>query len=126
MVDKVYSGHRFDIVGIANGLKHAGLAVQIFFYNVSEHDKFFEVVQKFDAMVMHIKPGQITANKGDQQKFDNDMTAVAKKIPVWPTPANMELMGAKDALTMIKDLDFSPHDTLGYFSPADMLSRSVL
>jgi len=118
--DKVHSGHRFDTVGIANGLKHAGLAVQILFYNVNEHDKFFEVVQKFDAVVMRINPGQITANKGDQQKFDNDMTAVAKKIPVWPTPANMELMGAKDALTMIKDLDFGLPDTLGYYSPADI------
>jgi len=118
--DKVHSGHRFDTVGIANGLKHAGLAVQILFYNVKEHDKFFEVVQKFDAVVMRINPGQITANKGDQQKFDTDMTAVAKKIPVWPTPANMELMGAKDALTMIKDLDFGLPDTLGYYSPADI------
>merc|ERR1711920_612881 len=64
--------------------------------------------------------GQITANKGDQQKFDTDMTKVAQKIPVWPTPANMELMGAKDALTMIKDMDFGLPDTLGYYSPADI------
>merc|ERR1739844_164252 len=42
--DKVTSGHRFDSVGIANGLKNAGLAVQILFYNVDEHDRFFEVV----------------------------------------------------------------------------------
>merc|ERR1719469_563477 len=48
------------------------------------------------------------------------MTKVAGKIPVWPTPANMELMGAKDALTKIKDLDFGLPDTLGYYSPEDM------
>merc|ERR1740121_598190 len=118
--DKVSSGHRFDTIGIANGLKKAGIAVQILFYNVNEHDRFFEVVQKFDAVVMRINPGQITANKGDQQKFDVDMTKVANKIPVWPTPANMELMGAKDALTMIKDMDFGLPDTLGYYSPADI------
>merc|ERR1719436_905924 len=118
--DKVSSGHRFDTIGIANGLKKAGLAVQILFYNVNEHDRFFEVVQQFDAVVMRVNPGQITANKGDQQKFDNDMTKVAEKIPVWPTPANMELMGAKDALTKIKDLDFGLPDTLGYYSPQDM------
>merc|ERR1712087_575476 len=35
-------------------------------------------------------------------------------------PANMELMGAKDALTKIKDMDFGLPDTLGYYSPADM------
>jgi len=118
--DKVDSGHRFDTVGIANGLKHAGLAVQIIYYNVNEHDKFFEVVKQFDAVVMRINPGQITANSGDQQKFDTDMTKVANQIPVWPTPANMELMGAKDALTKIKDLDFGLPDTLGYYSPAEI------
>merc|ERR1712151_294695 len=118
--DKVTSGHRFDTIGIANGLKNAGLAVQILFYNVNEHDRFFEVVSKFDAVVMRINPGQITANKGDQQKFDTDMTKVAQKIPVWPTPANMELMGAKDALTMIKDMDFGLPDTLGYYSPEEL------
>jgi len=118
--DKVTSGHRFDTVGIANGLKHAGLAVQILFYNVDEHDRFFEVVSQFDAIVMRINPGQITANGGDQQKFDKAMTAVAEKIPVWPTPANMELMGAKDALTMVKGMDFGLEDTLGYYSPDEL------
>merc|ERR1712117_590516 len=96
--DKVSSGHRFDTIGIANGLKKAGIAVQILFYNVNEHDRFFEVVQK----------------------FDNDMTKVADKIPVWPTPANMELMGAKDALTKIRDMDFGLPDTLGYYSPEEI------
>merc|ERR1712038_1707967 len=59
-------------------------------------------------------------NGGDQQKFDKAMTEVAAKIPVWPTPANMELMGAKDALTMIKDMDFGLKDTLGYYSPEEI------
>merc|ERR1711972_785001 len=118
--DKVSSGHRFDTVGIANGLKHAGIAVQIIFYNVDEHDRFFQVVSQFDAVVMRINPGQITANGGDQQKFDTAMTQVAENIPVWPTPANMELMGAKDALTKIKDMPFGLPDTLGYYSPDEI------
>merc|ERR1712117_904532 len=118
--DKVTSGHRFDSVGIANGLRKKGIAVQMIFYNVDEHDRFFEVVPNFDAIVMRINPGQITANGGDQQKFDKAMTEVASKIPVWPTPANMEQMGAKDALTKIKDMDFGLTDTLGYYSPDDL------
>jgi len=118
--DKLTNGHRFDSVGIANGLRQAGIAVQMIFYNVDEHDKFFEIVPQFDAIVMRINPGQITANSGDQQKFDAAMTQVASKIPVWPTPANMELMGAKDALTKIRDMDFGLADTLGYYSPAEM------
>merc|ERR1739844_559771 len=100
--------------------RRAGMAVQMIFYNVDEHDKFFEIVPKFDAIVMRINPGQITANGGDQQKFDAAMTEVASKIPVWPTAANMELMGAKDALTKIKDLDFGLTDTLGYYSPEEI------
>merc|ERR1712038_1002933 len=118
--DKVSSGHRFDTVGIANGLKHAGVAVQIIFYNVDEHDEFFKAVAQFDAIVMRINPGQITANGGDQQKFDAAMTEVASKIPVWPTPANMEQMGAKDALTKIKAMDIGLEDTLGYYSPEEL------
>merc|ERR1719266_3138972 len=74
--DKVTSGHRFDTVGIANGLKRAGIAVQMIFYNVAEHDRFFQVVRNFDAIVMRINPGQITANGGDQQKFDKAMTQI--------------------------------------------------
>merc|ERR1712038_786501 len=59
-------------------------------------------------------------NGGDQQKFDKAMTEVAAKIPVWPTPANMELMGAKDALTKIKAMDIGLEDTLGYYSPEEL------
>jgi len=118
--DKLTNGHRFDSVGIANGLRNAGIAVQMLFYNVAEHDAFFEIVPKFDAIVMRINPGQITANGGDQQKFDEAMTKVAQNIPVWPTPANMELMGAKDALTKVKDMDFGLPDTLGYYSPEEL------
>jgi len=120
--DKLTNGHRFDSVGLANGFINAGCACQLMFYNVDEHDKFFEVVQKFDGIVIRINPGQITANGGNQQKFDADMMEVAKKIPVWPTPQTMELMGAKDALCKIKDMDFGLTDTLGYYSPEDMES----
>jgi len=48
------------------------------------------------------------------------MTEVASKIPVWPTPANMEQMGAKDALTKIRDMDFGLKDTIGYYSPGEL------
>jgi len=116
--DKLTNGHRFDTIAIANGLINSGIAVQIVFYNHPEHDKFFEIMPKFDGIVIRINPGQITANGGDQQKFDKAMTAVAQSIPTWPTPDTMTLMGAKDALTKIKDMDFGLEDTLGYYSPA--------
>jgi len=120
--DKLTNGHRFDSIGIANGLINAGVACQLIFYNVDEHDVFFETVAKFDGIVIRINPGQITANGGNQQKFDEDMMKVAAKMPVWPTPETMEKMGAKDALCKIMDMDFGLKDTEGYYSPEDMKS----
>jgi len=118
--DKLVNGHRFDTIAIANGLINAGIAVKIIFYTVEEHDKFFEVVAGFDGIIIRINPGQITANGGNQQKFDDDMMKVYAKIPVWPTPETMCKMGAKDALCQIKTMDFGLEDTLGYYSPEDI------
>jgi len=120
--DKLKNGHRFDSIGIANGLINAGVACQLVFYNVDEHDVFFETVSKFDGIIIRINPGQITANGGNQQKFDQDMMKIAAKIPVWPTPETMEKMGAKDALCKIMDMDFGLTDTVGFYSPEDMES----
>merc|ERR1712039_484682 len=57
---------------------------------------------------------------GDQKKFDDAMGGIAASKPVWPQPAIMESMGAKDALCCIKDMEFGLPDTLGYYSPEDM------
>ena len=70
---KLTNGHRFDTVAIANGLINSGIAGHIIFYNVPEHDKFFEMVAKFDGVIIRINPGQITENSGSQQKFDDDI-----------------------------------------------------
>jgi hypothetical protein len=79
-----------------------------------------ECMKQFDAIVVRCNPGQITAAGGDQTKFDADMQALSKSIPVWPTADVMTLMGAKDALCQIKDMDFGLPDTLGYDGPEDM------
>jgi len=118
--DKLVNGHRFDTVAIANGLINSGIAVSIIFYTVAEHDKFFEVVGGFDGIIIRINPGQITANGGNQQKFDDDMMKLVAKVPVWPTPETMSKMGAKDALCQIKSMDFGLEDTFGYYSPEDI------
>merc|ERR1711972_980828 len=65
-------------------------------------------------------PGQITAQGGDQQKFDKDIMDLCNTMPIWPTPETMEKMGAKDALCNVKDMEFGLPDTLGYYSPEDM------
>merc|ERR1711948_93837 len=48
------------------------------------------------------------------------MDLVTAGKPIWPTPETMEKMGAKDALCMVKDMEFGLPDTLGYYSPDDM------
>jgi len=118
--DKLTNCHRFDSIPIANGLINAGISCQPIFYVKEEHDKFFEVLKRFDAVVVRINPGQLTAAGADQNKFDKDMQALNDLMPVWPTPDVMTKMGAKDALCQIKDMDFGLPDTLGYYSPEDM------
>jgi len=118
--DKIKNGHRFDSVPIANGMIKSGMSCQIVSYVKEEHDKFFKVLEEFDAIIVRCNPGQINAAGGDQNKFDASMLELAKKKPVWPTADVMTEMGAKDALCMIKDMDFGLPDTLGYYDPEDI------
>merc|ERR1740121_2783977 len=106
---------------MANGMIKADISCQIVYYVKEEHDTFFEVIKRFDAIVVRINPGQITAAGGDQAKFDRDMMKLADKMPVWPTPDIMNKMGAKDALCKIKDMDFGLPDTLGYYEPEELM-----
>ena len=49
-----------------------------------------------------VSRGQIKADGGDQQKFDDGMRAMRKAgKQVWPSPDVMEKMGAKDALCKV-------------------------
>ena len=48
------------------------------------------------------------------------MQELYKTKSIWPTADVMTLMGAKDALVKIKDMDFGLVDTLDYYSPEDM------
>ena len=85
-------------------------------YLHEEHDKFVEVLDQFDALIVRCNPGQIKADGGSQEKFDDAMREFKKKgKEVWPSPDVMEFMGAKDALTKIADLNIGLPDTLSYY-----------
>jgi hypothetical protein len=120
--DKISNGHRFDSIPFANGLINAGMSCQIVQYSIEKHDDFFATLDKFDAIVVRCNPGQIKAAGGSQQKFDDAMMKLAATRPVWPTPDVMARMGAKDALCMIRDMDFGLVDTVGYYDPAEIAS----
>merc|ERR1719313_2476726 len=115
--DKSSNGCRYDYIPFANGMIGAGMSCQVIHYVHEEHDKFFEVVAKFDAIIVRCNPGQIKADGGSQEKFDDAMRAIQKLgIEVWPSPDVMEFMGAKDALTKIADLHIGLEDTLSYYT----------
>jgi len=117
--DKSANGHRYDSMAFANGIIQAGMSCQLINYVHEEHDKFFDVVKSFDAIIVRCNPGQIKADGGDQGKFDNGMREMRKKgIQVWPAPDVMEFMGAKDALCKIASLNIGLEDTLAYYDPA--------
>merc|ERR1711968_329645 len=116
--DKSSNGHRYDSIPFANGMISAGMSCQLVHYVHEEHDKFFEVLKGFDAIIVRCNPGQIKADGGDQGKFDDGMRGIRKKgIQVWPSPDVMEQMGAKDALTKIADMNIGLADTLSYYEP---------
>merc|ERR1719160_2013972 len=111
--DKSSNGHRYDTVPFVNGMIMAGMSCQPIHYLHEEHDKFFEVCAKFDALIIRCNPGQINDDGGSQQKFDDAVRALQKKgIQAWPSPDVMEFMGAKDALTKIAHLNIGLEDTL--------------
>merc|ERR1719359_2648268 len=94
----------------------AGMSCQLIHYVHDEHYTFFDVVKKFDFIIIRCNPGQIKADGGDQGKFDDGMRAIRKLgIQVWPSPDVMEFMGAKDALVKIADMNIGLEDTLAYY-----------
>jgi len=120
--DKSCNGHRYDTMPFANGMINAGMACYPLHYVYTQHDTFFTVMEEMDAILVRCNPGQIKADGGDQQKFDDAMRALQKKgMPVWPSPDVMEFMGAKDALTKIKDLNIGMPDTGTYYTEEEFI-----
>jgi len=119
--DKLTNGHRFDTVPIANGLLEAGMSCQVLQYRHENHDQFFDILKKFDGIMVRCNPGQINADGGSQSKFNDAVRSLNKTGTVaWPSPDVMELMGAKDALVKTKSMPFGLEDTYLYESPAEM------
>merc|ERR1712022_35358 len=118
--DKSSNGHRYDSIPFANGMISAGMSCQLVHYLHTEHDAFFEVMKKFDAIIVRCNPGQIGDDGGSQQKFDDSMREMRKLgIQVWPSPDVMEKMGAKDALCKVAKLNIGLEDTLAYYDEAE-------
>merc|ERR550537_811135 len=96
---------------------NAGMSCQLVHYVHDEHDQFFELCKAFDFLIVRCNPGQIKADGGSQERFDDGMRGLRKLgKQVWPSPDVMEKMGAKDALCKIASLNIGLEDTLAYYS----------
>ena len=104
-----------DSISIANGMIRAGMSCQLIQHMHEEHDSFFEVCGDFDVLILRCKPGQIEADGGSQDRFDEGMRRMRKqRIQVWPSPDVVECMGAKDVLCKVAGLSIGLSDTLAY------------
>jgi len=120
--DKTNNGCRYDWLPFVNGMINAGCSCQVVHYLHEEHDAFFALMAKFDAVIVRCNPGQIKADGGSQQAFDDAMRAIKKSgIQVWPSPDVMEFMGAKDALTKIATMSIGLPDTLSYYEEGSFI-----
>ena len=89
--DKSSNGHRYDTVPFVNGMIMAGMSCQPIHYRKEEHDAFFDVCSKFDALIVRCNPGQINDDGGDQKKFDDAVRSLQKKGK--KVRANSEISG---------------------------------
>ena len=106
--DKDRHGHRYDSVGICNGVIHAGASCVRFAYDPSDPERMRRELDAFDGYIVRINPGQLSnpgVAPGAQRRFDDAMRRfVDDGKPVWSSPAVQSAMGAKDALVKVRDL----------------------
>ncbi|KAH8095827.1 hypothetical protein JL720_3159 [Aureococcus anophagefferens] len=85
--DKGPDGNRIDSIPIANGVIKAGGACDMLLYDYTDHAGFEATIEKYDALIVRINPGQLSqipGVDGVQAKFDATMNAfVGKGKPVW-------------------------------------------
>ncbi|KAH8059143.1 hypothetical protein JL722_5697 [Aureococcus anophagefferens] len=117
--DKGPDGNRIDSIPIANGVIKAGGACDMLLYDYEDHAGFEATIEKYDALIVRINPGQLSqipGVDGVQAKFDATMNAfVAKGKPVWSSPGVQTKMGARDALCKIANMGCGLVDTFAYY-----------
>ena len=120
--DKDKHGHRYDSVGICNGVIHAGASCVRLSYDPTDPERMARELSAFDGYIVRINPGQLShpgVPDGAQDAFDAlMMDFVAHGKPVWSSPAVQTTMGAKDALVRINQMSCGLPDTLSYYTPA--------
>mgnify|MGYP003298332338 CR=1 FL=1 len=123
--DKGPDGNRIDSIPIANGIVKAGGSCEIVKYFDTKHAEFTKAIEKYDALIVRINPGQLSQGtpEGSQAKFDDLMNEYIKGgMLVWSSPKIQTQMGAKDALVNIGKLNCGLEDTYAYYSEDDLIA----
>ena len=119
--DKDRHGHRYDSVGICNGVVHAGASCVRYQYDPSDPARCERELAEFDAYILRVNPGQLSnpgVPDGAQDAFDAIFLRFAREgKPVWSSPTVQKAMGAKDALVRIANLSCGLPDTRSYYTP---------
>jgi hypothetical protein len=121
--DKGPNGHRIDSIPIANGVVKAGGSCEILKYFDTKHAEFAKAIEKYDALIVRINPGQLSQGTlpGTQARFDALMNSyISKGGIVWSSPDVQTKMGAKDALCKIANMNCGLVDTLAYYTEDEL------
>ena len=101
--DKDRHGHRYDSVGICNGVIHAGASCVRFAYDPSDPERMRRELDAFDGYIVRINPGQLSnpgVAPGAQRRFDDAMRRfVDDGKPVWSSPAVQSAMAEAVGVT---------------------------
>jgi|TARA_B110000967_G_scaffold199978_1_gene235101 hypothetical protein len=121
--DKTRDGHRYDSVGICNGVIRAGASCVRFPWDPCDLERMRSELSEFDGYIVRINPGQLSypgVPPGAQKVFDDLMDHFTREgKPVWSSPAVQKTMGAKDALVKIKYLSCGLIDTKCYYDAVE-------
>ena len=102
----------------------AGSTRDLLNYDYIKHDEFVKVVQKYDALIVRINPGQLSQIPGVadvQEKFGALMNSLLSKGKlVWSSPGVQTQMGSKDALVVIMKLNSGLVSTFVYCNAKEL------
>ena len=101
----------------------AGGSCEIIKYFDTKHAEFAKAIEKYDALIVRINPGQLSQGTlpGTQAKFDALMNSfISKGGIVWSSPDVQTKMGAKDALCKIANMNCGLVDTLAYYTEKEL------
>lgn len=118
--DKCKTAQRYDIIPMANGIRLNGISVDFMSYDPARPPAL-DALTAYDAVIVRINPGQIGQGGGSQMSFDKLMSSVvAAGKKVFSSPAVQTQLGAKDALTKIRDMNCGLLDTFTYYTKEEL------